>query len=172
MSVTRSIAVTDEGQNLTFTFGDMLRYSGPGSPAGVAVAFKAMEVGFPALSPGAAPARREIVIETAFRGPGARDAFELVSRGLTDGRYLVTGELERPERGTTLSQFVFRIGYRARSVTLLVRHGLIADEFIALARRTDRTPDDELRFTEMKRLGADQLMALEAGAVFEPFAVE
>ena len=36
-----TIAVQELGRTITFTFDDMMRYHGPSSPGGVAVAFKA-----------------------------------------------------------------------------------------------------------------------------------
>ena len=72
----------------TFTFDDLIRYHGPHSPGGVAVAFKAMHRAFPLLTSGAPVPRRAVVVRTAFRGPGARDGFEAVTRAVTDGRYL------------------------------------------------------------------------------------
>jgi hypothetical protein len=161
------IEVDDAGARLQFSFEDMLRYSGPGSPAGVAVAYQAMRLAFPLLDARELLERRAIDIETAFRGPGARDAFELVTRGLTEGRYLVTSTLERPERGTTLEQFVFRFRYRGGAVTLLVRAGMVADEFIALARTEDRTGDQERRFTELKAAHAEAVLAAPPEQVFE-----
>ena len=74
------ITVLDDGEPLGFSFDDMLRYSGPRSPGGVAHAFKVMEAGFPRLDPSGPIERRELVVATAFGGPGARDAFELVTR--------------------------------------------------------------------------------------------
>ena len=53
----------------------MLRYHGGHSPGGAAIAYKVLERALPELG---ACERREIVVETAFGGPGARDAFELV----------------------------------------------------------------------------------------------
>jgi hypothetical protein len=84
-----AIGVRELGRTLHFTFDDALRYAGPGSPGGVAVAFKALQRAFALLSPDAAPERREVSVRTAFRGPGARDCFEAVTRAVTDGRYAV-----------------------------------------------------------------------------------
>ncbi len=81
-----SIAVQEEGKAVAFSFQEMLRYSGPGRPGGVALGFKMMERGFALLEPNASLERREVIVHTAFRGPGARDACELVTRGLTEGR--------------------------------------------------------------------------------------
>jgi hypothetical protein len=161
------LEVSDHGSLLPFSFADMLRYAGPGSPAGVAMAYQAMTTAFSHLDPETAPERREIRIETAFRGPGARDGFELVTRAVTEGRYLVTATLEHPERGVTLEQFVFRFLYRGRACTLLVREAMVSEEFVTMARKSDRTPEDERHFAELKQRHADRLLASAPGDIFE-----
>lgn len=161
------VTVVEYPALLQFSFEDMMRYSGPSSPAGVAVACQAMARSFPLLDSQQPLERRAISIDTAFRGPGARDAFELVTRSLTDGRYLVTADLERPERGITLAQFVFRFRYRERAVTLLVRPGMISDEFIALARREGRDEEEERRFTALKAAHAESLLAADPADIFD-----
>jgi len=161
------IEMLDDGSRLRFSFDDMLRYAGPGSPAGVALAYQAMRLAFPRLDPDQPLQRREIAIDTAFRGPGARDGFELVTRGLTEGRYLVTPDLERPERGTTLEQFVWRFRYRDRADTMAIREGLVTDEFIALARTEGRTTAEEQHFTDLKRALAERLLAQRPEDVFD-----
>ncbi len=164
---TSPIDVIDEGTRLQFTFGDMLRYAGPGSPAGVAMAYQAMRLAFPILDSRPAIQRRQVSIETAFRGPGARDGFELVTRSLTEDRYLVTAELERPARGVTLEQFVWRFLYRDRACTFVVREGLVTDEFISLARQESRSTLDEQHFTALKGALADRLLASRCEDVFD-----
>jgi hypothetical protein len=167
MAGSEAIEVVDHEAFLSFRFDDMLRYAGPGSPAGVAVAYQAMRLAFPLLGSEQPIERREIAIETAFRGPGARDGFELVTRAVTESRYLVTAALEHPERGTTLEQFVFRFLCRDRTVTLLVRAGMVSDEFIAMARKPDRTPDEERHFTALKAAHAEQVLAHRPEDVFD-----
>jgi hypothetical protein len=165
------IEVQEEGRPVGFSFEEMLRYSGPGSPGGVALGFKVMERAFALLAPGDRVERREVVIEAAFRGPGARDACELVTRGLTEGRYLVLPALERPERGHTLRTFAFVVGYRGRRVSLLLREGIVSDEFVRLAQTPGLPPDEQERFTAMKQELADRLMggpAVEALDVENP----
>ena len=165
--MTHVLEVVDDGTRLDFSFDEMLRYSGPGSPAGVAMAFKAMQLAFPLLDPDGPLERRRIVVETAFRGPGARDGFELVTRCFTEGRYVVDEALERPERGVTLAQFVFRPRYGDTVLTLLVREGQVTDEFVQMARKPDRTEADEAHFTALKQGMADRLMASAPEDIFE-----
>ena len=166
-AVTDTIAVTELGRTLEFTFDDALRYAGPGSPAGVAVAFKALQRAFAVLSPDAPPERRTAAVRTAFRGPGARDCFEAVTRALTDDRYVVDRSLLRPDRGRLLEDFVFEVSIGERSTTLLLREGFVTDEFIDLARAQDRTTERERRFDDLKAQLARQVLAAPADAVFD-----
>ena len=162
-----AFAVLDRGLAIAFSFDDLMRYHGPGSPGGVAHAFKVLERALPLLSPDGPPERRELTVRTAFAGPGARDGFELVTRAVTDGRYTVDPALARPERGTTLERFVFRLGYRERAVTLAVREGFVPDDLIALARRPARTPAEETQLTALKRRMARDVMAAPAADVYD-----
>ncbi len=162
-----TIVVVDQGHSIAFSFDDMMSYHGPGSPGGVAHAFKVLERALPLLAPDGSPERREITVRTAFGGPGARDAFELVTRAVTEDRYLVDPALERSERGRTLERFVFRLDYRDRAVTLVVREGYVTDEFIELARRERRTAKDDDRLAVLKREMAERLMSTPAIDVYE-----
>jgi hypothetical protein len=162
-----AIAVSDKRQTIEFSFADMMRYHGPGSPGGVAHAYKVLERGLPLLAPDGLPERREIRVETAFGGLGARDAFELVTRAVTEDRYVVDLALERAERGRALARFVFRLRYRDRAVTLTVRDGYVTDELIDLARVPERTAEQDVRFAAVKREIADLVMSAAAADVYD-----
>ena len=162
-----TIEVVDRGPLITFSFEDILKYHGGGSPGGVAHGFKVLERALPLLDPHRPCERRELVVETAFAGPGARDAFEMVTRAVSGDRFRVDAALARPERGRALERFVFRLGYRERWVTLTVREGFVTDEFIDLARTEGRTADQERRLDVLKREMADRVMARPASEVYD-----
>jgi hypothetical protein len=161
------IEVLDRGQRIAFSLEDLMKYHGPGSPGGVAHAFKVLERGLPLLEPDGLCERREIVIETAFEGPGARDAFEMITRAVTGDRFRIDPALARPQRGRALERFVFRLTYRERAVTLVLRDGFVTDEFIDLARTQQRTDDQEQRLETLKREMAERVMAPPAHAVYD-----
>ncbi len=168
MTPTPTLTVLENGTPLTFRFTDMLAYHGPGFPGGVAHGFKVMERAFPLLAGGAAPERREIHIATAFPGPGGRDAFELVTRALTDGRYVVDASLAGPEvLESPKGRYYFRLGYRGTGVEVTIKPGHVRDEFITLARKDGRTPDEEGRLAELKQEMADRLMSLPATEIYD-----
>jgi hypothetical protein len=165
--MTGTLDVLDRGRLLAFSFEDLLKYHGPGSPGGVAQAYKILERGLALLDPDGPPERREIHVRTAFGGPGARDAFELVTRGVTGERYVVDPSLARPERGRAMERFVFELTYRDRSATLVVREGIVPDEFIALARTDPRSDEQEARFARLKLDMVEHVMSLPADEVYD-----
>ena len=161
-----ALAVVDDGVRLTFSFADLMRYHGPGSPGGVAHAYKVLERALPLLAPDGVPERREVEVRTAFGGPGARDAFELVLRAVSGKRFTVDPGLARPDRGRAAERFVFVLAHRGREATLAVRDGFVTDEFVDLARTEPRTPEQETRLTELKAEMAEHVMAASADAVY------
>ena len=165
--MTGTIDVLDGGRLLSFSVEEMLKYSGPGSPGGVAQAFKILERALPLLDPAQPPQRRQIFVRTAFAGPGARDAIELVTRAATEDRYVVDPALGLARRGSTLEPFVFQISYREAAVTLAVCEGIVSDEFVALARTDGRSPAQEERLDRLKLEMFDRVMGLPADEVYD-----
>lgn len=164
--MTSTIAVLDGRKRIDFSFEDMMKYHGPGSPGGVAHAFKVMERAFALLAPDGPPQRREITLRTAFGGPGARDGFELVTRAVTQERFVLDPSLARPELGRTRERFVFEVGYGERSVTLELREGFVSEEFIDLARTERRSDEQEARLDLLKAQMAENVMGTPAADVY------
>lgn len=162
-----ALKVVEDGHLITYRFDDLMKYHGPGFPGGVAHAYKVMERALPLLEPDGPLERREVAIETSFGGPGARDAFEMVLRTRTEDRYVVDPTMARPERGTTLERYVFRLAYRGRTVTLVIREGFVTDEFIALSRKQGRTADEDAHLTVLKQEMADRLLSKAAVDVYD-----
>ncbi len=162
-----TLAVLDGGTRIEVSFEDMMRYHGPGSPGGVAQSFKVLERALALLEDGEPLQRREITIRTSFGGPGARDGFEMVTRAVTQDRFTVDKDLARPERGRELERFVFEIGYRDRSVTLLLREGFVTPEFIDLARADGKTEEQKARLDVLKAEMAEKVMGSAASDVYD-----
>jgi len=161
------LVVLDRGVRIGFSFEDLMSYHGPGSPGGVAHGYKVLERALPLLEPDGPPERREIEVATAFGGPGARDAFELVTRAVTEERYVVDPSLARPERGWTRERFVFRLAYRGTATVLGVREGFVTEEFLTLARIAQPSAEQTARLDALKREMAERVMASPADAVYE-----
>ena len=161
------ITVSENGRVLTYSIDFLTAYHGFGYPGGVAHAFKVMERALPLLDSNGPPERRDIHIATPFKGPGGRDAFEMVTRCVTDGRFIVDPTLMKPERGEVLKGYVFYLTYRGRTLCLQIRDGHVREEFILLGRKPSRTPQEEDRLAYLKQEMADRLRATPAAEVYE-----
>jgi hypothetical protein len=162
-----TITVSEGGKRLEYGFDDLLRYHGPGSPGGVAHAFKVLERAIAALELDEPPQRREIAVRTAFGGPGARDGIEMVTRAVTQDRFAVDPSLARSELGRERERFVFEVGYRGRTVTLVLRDGFVSPEFIDLARARERSAEQDARLDVLKAEMAERVMGSAAEDVCE-----
>lgn len=156
----------DQGHTVAFSFADVMKNHGPGSPGGAAHAFKVLQRALPLLEPDGVPERREIAVRTAFGGPGARDVFECVTRAVTEDRYAVGSSMERQELGTR-ARFVFELSYRGTAATLVLRDGFVTQEFLDLAGQGARDPEQEAHLTRLKREMAERVMSASAKEVYD-----
>jgi len=166
-----TLGVLDHGELTSISFDDLVKYHGRNSVGGVAHAFKVMERALPLLDDGKPPERYEIEIQTPFPGPGARDAFEMVTRAVTGARYQVEPGLGRDAPEAPEGRYFFRFTYRSTVVDLVMRAGHVSDEFIALVRRPSRTADEERHLARLKGEMADRLMSLPAAEVYDASVV-
>ncbi|MGB3485909.1 MAG: hypothetical protein WBB07_27275 [Mycobacterium sp.] len=164
--MTEYLTVAESGRTWEFGFADMVRFHGGGSPGGVAIAFKVLQRAFGILSPRQPPQRRLIEVQTAFRGPGARDGVEAVTRAVSDHRYHVDRRLVRADLGPLLEDFVFDIAVADLRTTLVLQPGFTTTEFIELARTDNRSALEEHRLDELKAALAQQVMNHPAEQVF------
>ncbi len=163
-----SLMIIDQGESISIFFDEILKYHGRSSIAGAAHAFKAMERGFPLLSSGQPPDRHQIAVESGFPGGGARDAFEMVTRAVTEDRYRVVPELAGPEVPEAPGgHFFFRLGYRGAVVNLALRDGLVSEEFLELACREAPTAAEAERAKRLKEDMAEHLLSLPADEVYD-----
>ncbi|CAH1659604.1 conserved hypothetical protein [Hyphomicrobiales bacterium] len=168
-----TVTVHENGQPISFTFAEILKYHGFGYPGGVAHAFKVMQRAFPLLDGGNPPERRELSMDTAFPGPGGRDAFEMVTRMVTAGRYNVDLALASDDvLSSPKGRYLFRFHYRGTTIDLTLRPGLVHDEFVKLAARENRTAAEEERLVWLKNDMAQRLLSLPADQVYDARTVE
>jgi hypothetical protein len=92
---------------------------------------------------------------------------EMVTRAVTEGRYVVDDRLVRSDLGPTRERFVFQLGYRGRRMVLTLREGYVGEEFLTLARMENRSDEQERRLTQLKWDMAKLLLASPADAVYD-----
>src|SRR4051812_30790347 len=144
-----------------------MRFHGGASPGGTALAFKVLERALPLLAGAGRCERRDLVVRSAFDGPGARDAFEMVLRAVSDGRFHLDASLRRPQAGPARERFVFTVEHAASAVTLTLREGFVTDEFAALAFSAHRDEQEDSRLEVLKGELAERVLAQPAENVFD-----
>ena len=163
------ITVKEKGKELHYSYEDIMNYHGVGFPAGVAYAFQAMRRAFPLLADGEAPERREIVVRTAFTGLGGRDAFEMVTRCVSDGRYHVDSDM--PEARSAVESpgghYFFRFRYRDKSIAAKLLPEFGHEEFNRISAKTEKTPEDLQTLARMRLELAERVLKATPEAVYE-----
>lgn len=158
------LAVLDGTDLLHIGFEDLLKYHGLGSIGGVAIAFRVMAAALARLSPDGALERRSVSILTAFGGPGAADAFEMVTRGRSENRYRVEVELDAAEAAPAArGRYFFQFSTPAAVCALGLHEGVVFPEFMQLVQQSARSPlqaPQAARLKELKFLLAQRVLAL------------
>lgn len=168
MGPSEVLTVLDRGDPLEVSFRNARTYHGYRSIAGIAHGFKAMQRAWPLLAGGQPPERYEVRIDSAFAGEGARDAFEIVTRAVTGGRYRLVSEIAPPRAPEAPEgSFFFRFRYRDTTVDTTLRAGFINDEFLKRVRRGTQTRAEEETLAGMKREMAAQIMSLPPDEVYD-----
>lgn len=162
-----AISYLENGEEFTVTCDELLKYHGPGYPGGVVHGLKVMQRAWPLLDEGRLPERREVRCVTAFGGPGGRDAIEFVTRGLTEGRYIVDKALGEGVEESPGGRYYFRFEYRGKAVEITIRPGHVRPEFIQLARKQDRTPEEEAALVKMKLEMSDRLIRMPSEELYD-----
>lgn len=162
-----TITVRENGKDLSFSFDAINAFHGGGFPGGVAHGLKAMQAAFPLLSE-TPPERREISVLTAFSGPGGRDAIEMATRALTDGRFVVDRSIGGKD---VISEppgpYVFRFTYRGKTAEAVIRPGHVLEEFVLLGAKKDKTVEDNDRLEDLKAEMAARLLPLPAAEIYD-----
>ena len=165
------IRIRDRSDVLTIAFEDLVKYHGRQNIGGVALGFKVLQFALSKVSPQEVPQREKIEIFSAFPGSGAIDAFEMVTRAVTQDRFRLDTAFDAPGALPAVTgHFYFRVTYRDRMVAVTPRTGLIPDRFLALGRLNkagDARDEDLIEFQGMKEALADALLALDAQEVFQ-----
>lgn len=160
------IQVIDNGQVLTITMADILKYHGGLLPGGCAHAFQAMRAGFTLLADEPLQ-RREIYVQTAFAGPGGRDTVEFVTRAYTGERATYNRALGTPDLFTELpGSYVWLFSYRGKTVRVQIAGGWVKPEFVALGQKTNRTVEENAHLVYLRQEMADRLLAADPREIY------
>jgi hypothetical protein len=131
LPLTAPLLVRDGRDVLAIGFDDVVKYHGRATMGALAVAYRVMHVAFAALSPGAPVERRAVSVLTAFPVDGAADAFEMVTRCRSDGRYQVDTKIDAAcARLAPAGRLFFQFSTPDNAVAFGVPEELVAEEHV------------------------------------------
>jgi len=175
MEVGKYIRVQDRDTVLEISYEDMIKYHGRFNIGGVALAFKALELGLSKCLPvGEIPMRNKISFNSALgsSATGVVDGVEMATRALSRG-CLSTDMTSGSDITTTVNpdggKFYFEITYDGARLGLALKEGLIPEEFteiLRIAMERGLNEDEMRRLQVVKEAIAATVISMEAKDLF------
>ncbi len=166
-----SLQVLEHDDLIEFNFDDLRKYHGSRSICGLTVAYKIMQRGFVALGQAQQALDREtITVTTAFPGPGARDAFELVTRAVTRDHYTIDQSVQPSAQIAEAANgaYYFRVSGNGHTVELGIRPVVIPADFIRARRKLLAGPvtaEERSQFRALQFQLSETLLPMDPEAV-------
>ncbi len=161
-----AIHITDNGTSISINYNDLIKYHGRSYIAGVAMAYKMMELAFGKLSFGKELSREEVEIRIAVNGPGIIDAIEMVTRAKTRGALTVNqsiaSKIDAPDAADGHGgKYYFEVIHHGEKICLTLKNSLIPGEFIHISNKYHAgtiTCDEKIRLKELKEQLAEIIL--------------
>lgn len=162
------VSIMGEEEIIAIPFSAVAAFHGQAALAMLAVTFQALRLALGRLSPDRAPRRADISVVSGHPGPGVRDAFEFVTRAVTRGVYQVDRSLPqaRLAPGADMS-YSFRVTVGDVSAELALRPDALPERFFALNFTRNRTAEDEIELSRLKRSVAARVLAAPPEDLFD-----
>jgi hypothetical protein len=169
------LKICDRDMVLEISYEDMIKYHGRFNIAGVALAFKVLELAFLKLAGKEIPAREKISFFSGIGnvGMGVIVGVEMVTRARTRGKLIADAGAARgkpapdtPEGG----KYYFEVGCGNKKIGLSLKEGMIPEEFMILSRKAyagELNEGEAKRLQVVKEQIAAAVMSKEAVDLFD-----
>ncbi|EGT3611607.1 hypothetical protein FAP59_18670 [Morganella morganii] len=160
-----TLSVADDHQLFSFSIQNAFNYHGYNAVGGVVLGFRLLQRAISLLTPQDEPLQcRELSLFTAFPGMGARDCFELVTRMVSENRFILDVNFDQTEAQQGLAgRFYFEFSYRGKKVSLAPVAGQPTTEFLKMGRASkqpDATPEVQRQWMSAKYQLANTLLTV------------
>lgn len=147
-----SLLVLDQGRPVCFRIQDVFNYHGLDAVGGAVLGFRLLQRAFAELSPEGPAERRSISLFTSFPGFGVRDACELISRMVAEGRYRADpGFIDERAPDGVNGRCYFRFSLGDRSVELAPPPAVPDAEFIYWGRAAKQSFPEAAEYSVIMR---------------------
>lgn len=168
------ISVKDHDTILHIAYQDMIKYHGRSFIAGVAIAFKLLELVTDKLADGELR-RDRISVVLGVNGPGIIDGIEMVTRAKSRGMLSIDQRIAQGKDAPDAAdgrggRYYFEFTYNGEKMAVSLKAGLITPEFLNLATKTHNgtiSGPEEKRLQQIKEELAELIMGKKATDIFD-----
>ena len=161
-----TVSVKDADGPIEISFEDLKKYHGTQALCGLTVGYTVLSAAWQSLSDGEPLDRDDITVETAFPGPGARDAVEMVTRAVSREAFKVVSD-KKPDANiaeAAKGAYWYKVTAKGRSVELGLKQGVLPKEFLGLRRKLlagDATAEEAETFRGLQKELSSRLLSMD-----------
>lgn len=172
----KTLSFKDVDGPIEISFDDVKKYHGTRSLCGLSVGYTVMGAAWSSLSDGEPLDRDDITVETAFGGPGARDAVEMITRAVSRQAFQVVTNKQPDDQIAEAAKgaYWYRITANGKSVELGLKEDLLPKDFIRLRRKLlagDATAEEAKTFRGLQRELSSRLLSMDPLSAFNVLSI-
>ena len=132
-----TLTIQDIDGPIEIAFDDLIKFHGTRSLCGLTVGFTVLRAAWASLSGGEPLDRNDITVATAFPGPGARDAIEMVTRAVSRDAFKIVSDKQPDAQIAEAAKgaYWYRIEANGMAVEFGLKQEVLPDDFISLRRK-------------------------------------
>jgi len=151
---------------IEITFDDLKKFHGTRSICGLTVGYTMLRAAWECLSDGEPLERSTIRVETAFGGPGGRDAVEMVTRAVSREAFQVVSNKPHNTQIAEAAKgaYWYRVSANGKTVELGLNPDVMPKAFVKLRRKLlagDATADQRMEFRALQFELSNRLLSME-----------
>jgi len=160
------LTIQDIDGPIEITFDDLKKFHGTRSICGLTVGYTMLRAAWESLSDGKPLDRSTIEVETAFGGPGGRDAVEMVTRAVSREAFKVVGDKQPDTKIAEAAKgaYWYRVSAGGKAVELGLKPDVMPKEFVRLRRlllANEATAEQRAEFRALQLELSNRLLSME-----------
>jgi len=171
-----ALAYQDIDGPIEITFDDLKKFHGTRSICGLTVGYTMLRAAWESLGDGKPLDRTAITVETAFGGPGGRDAIEMVTRAVSRDAFTLVSDKQPNAHIAEAAKgaYWYRVSVNGRSVELGLKPNMMPEQFVSLRRKLlsgDATEEERAAFRNLQFELSNRLLSMEPLKAFNVLSI-
>ena len=172
----KTLSYKDVDGPIEISFDDVKKYHGTRSLCGLTVGYTVLGAAWASLSDGEPLDRNDITVETAFGGPGARDAVEMVTRAVSREAFALVNDKQPDENIAEAAKgaYWYRITANGRAVELGLKQDILPKDFIRLRRKSlagEASAEEMKTFRSLQIELSNRLLSMDPLSAFNVLSI-